>query len=70
MLHMPGQECWAIEIKRTTVPKVERRFYQGCKDLNPTRRFVVYSGEERFPLSRQVEAIPLLDLTVELRNFS
>jgi uncharacterized protein len=63
ILSLPGGHLWAIEIKRTVSPKIERGFYQACVDLNPEKCFVVYSGKERFPMGSGVEAIPLTDLT-------
>jgi len=32
------------------MPKIERGFHSACADLKPQRRFLVYSGSERFPL--------------------
>lgn len=58
---------WAIEIKRGLAARVERGFHQACEDVGPARRFVVYSGSERFPLGSDLEAIPLGMLCAELR---
>jgi predicted AAA+ superfamily ATPase len=62
LLELPGGRLWAIEIKRSLTPKVERGFHVACADLSPQRRFVVYSGTERFPLAADIEAISLLEL--------
>jgi hypothetical protein len=43
-----------------------RGFHQACIDLNPARRFVVYGGTERFPLTSETEAISLSELATEL----
>ncbi|RWB51053.1 ATP-binding protein [Mesorhizobium sp.] len=59
LLTLPRQRLWAIEIKRSLTPKVERGFYQACEDLSPQRRIVVYPGSERFPLQHGVEAMPM-----------
>lgn len=59
VLQLPKQVLWAIEIKRTTAPKVERGFHEACADILPTRRFLVYNGEEQYPLANDVEAISL-----------
>ena len=67
VLALPGNELWAIEIKRSSSPKVERGFHQACLDLQPARRFVVYGGVERFPLNPETEAIGLRDLGAELQ---
>lgn len=62
LLELNGGRIWAIEIKRGLAPKIERGFHIACADLSPERRFVVYSGVERFALAAEVEAISLPDL--------
>ena len=48
---------WAIEIKRTLSPRVEKGFTSGIETIKPQKSFIVYSGEERYPISRDVEVI-------------
>jgi hypothetical protein len=62
VLTLPGGKLWAIEIKRSSAPGVERGFHLACADLKPDQRFVVYPGSERFPLDADTEAIGLGDL--------
>ena len=57
LLELPRSKLWAIEIKRSLSPKVERGFHIACDDLKPARRLVVYSGQERVPLPQGVEAV-------------
>lgn len=57
VLDLPGGERWAIEIKRGLTARPEKGFHVACRDLAPARRFVVYSGEARFPVSAEVEGI-------------
>jgi predicted AAA+ superfamily ATPase len=59
LLVFADDERWAVEIKRSLRPRAERGFYVACADLAPRRRFVVYPGTERYPLSTGVEAVPL-----------
>ncbi len=66
LLNWPSGERWAIEIKRSLAPKVERGFHSACEDLLPTRKLVVYPGEEPFPLGHEVQAMPLPSLCQEL----
>lgn len=58
----------AIEIKRSSTPTIERGFHEACKDLNPTHRYVVYPGKEKFSLKNETYAIPLQDLIIELHT--
>jgi uncharacterized protein len=60
LLTLPGgRQPWAIEIKRSLSPKVERGFHQACIDIDPERRMIIYPGVESFPLPDKVEALPL-----------
>ena len=68
LLAWPDGQLWAIEVKRSLTPKVERGFHAACADLNPSRRFVVYPGQERYPLGASIEAISLADLAAELNR--
>jgi uncharacterized protein len=65
-LALPNGRLWAIEIKRSLSPKVEKGFHFACKDLTPERKFVVYPGDERLPLGHCVEAVGLAALAAEL----
>ena len=62
LLEMPNQGLWAIEIKRSLAPKLERGFHHAREDLKPERCFVVYSGDERYPKAEGVEVIGLEEL--------
>lgn len=66
LLAWPGGELWAIEIKRSLSPKVERGFHAACDDLRPARKLVVYPGSESFPLGHDIQAVPLATLCQQL----
>lgn len=66
VLTLPGGARWAIEIKRSLSPKVERGFYHACEDLEPERRIVVYPGTDPFPLPNGIEVMSLHQLAQEL----
>ena len=68
VLHFPEGDVWAIEIKRTLMPKVEKGFKLACDDIKPTKRFIVYPGMERFPISAKTEAINLTHLAQDIVN--
>ena len=68
VLTLPGGRLWAIEVKRSLSPKVERGFHVACEDLQPERRFLVYPGMQAFALPNGVEAIPLARLADILMN--
>ncbi len=66
LLVWPGGELWAIEIKRSLTPKLERGFHIACEDLAPSRKLVVYPGQETFPLHADIQAVPLAALCLEV----
>lgn len=68
LLTLPAKGLWMVEIKRGTAPKLSRGFHQACDDLRPERRFVVYGGEERFPLNSDTDAISLTDMVALLSS--
>lgn len=66
LLEFPGGSLWAIEVKRSLSPKVERGFHIACDDLKPQRRLVVYAGNEHVHMPNNVEGIGLHQLAAEL----
>jgi hypothetical protein len=63
-----GQAIWAIEIKRNLAPKLEKGFYYGCEDIKATKRFVIYPGQEKYPMHHDTMAISLFDFMEALRS--
>jgi predicted AAA+ superfamily ATPase len=68
ILTLPGGKLWAIEVTRSSAPKVERGFHLACADLDPQERFVVYPGSERFPLDESTAAIGVIALAKALQS--
>ena len=66
LLQWPGGALWAIEVKRSLTPKVERGFHAACDDLKPARKLVIYPGTETYPLGHDILAIPLITLCQQL----
>lgn len=60
VLEGPKNETWAVEIKRSSSPRVSKGFHFGCDDIKATRKFVIYSGEDNYPLSNDIEVMGLL----------
>jgi len=65
-----GTETWAIEIKRSTAPKLSKGFHYACEDLQPARQIVVHGGDEAFQLGGGIEALPLGELMSDIRKLS
>jgi len=63
VVEWPNQDLWAIEIKRSTTPKLARGFHQACEDLKPCRKIVITPGEAGWWLAEDIEvlSLPALD---------
>jgi predicted AAA+ superfamily ATPase len=59
-------EKWAIEIKRNSSPSISKGFHIACEDIKPDRKYVVYSGKDRFSLGEGITAISLPGLMEEV----
>lgn len=66
LLNWPDGSLWAIEIKRSLAPKLERGFHIACDDLKPQRKLVIYPGTETIPLAADIIALPLASACAEL----
>ena len=66
ILEFSGTTKWAIEIKRSSSPSIQKGFYIACDDIKPDKRFIVYAGSERFELETGITAISLSGLMKEL----
>jgi len=63
----PGK-CWAIEIKLSSAPAVDRGFYNAADDVGAERRILVHKGKDRFCMRHDVEAMPLLEAMDEVSS--
>lgn len=70
IISMPKNETWAIEIKKSSSFKLEKGFYSALDVIKPTRTFVVYNGQERYPVGNNIEAIGLQELAKLINNLS
>ncbi len=70
LLRLPGNELWAVEIKNSLSPRPEKRFRLAHADVNPSRAFMVYPGEERCPITENVEAVSLREICMILADMS
>lgn len=68
VLRLHGNATWAIEIKRTTTPKVSRGFHLSVNDIKADRKILVYAGEREVPAGDGLRAMPLAAAVEQLRN--
>lgn len=68
LLEIPGHGLCAIDIKLGLSARPEKGFFVACEDLKPARRFVVNSGSERRPVSKDLEVIGVRELALVLEG--
>jgi len=69
ILELPGTKgLWAIEIKRSLSARPTKGFHNACEDLKPQQAFIVHAGEDRYPVSDNVEAISVRELAEMLAH--
>lgn len=57
---------WAVEIKRNPAQGLQKGNHHAISDIVPKRSFLVHGGGDRFPITRETEAISLRELANEL----
>lgn len=66
VIEVNSSQKYAIEIKRSSSPTVSKGFYLGCEDIGATERFVVYPGNETYPMPNGVTTISLVAMMKKL----
>ena len=69
LLRLPDQKLWAIEIKRTTSPKVTRGFHIASEELDVSERLLVYAGAHDVPGQGGLRAMSLDQAMALLASF-
>jgi len=67
LLCMPGGRRYAFEVKRSLNPAPGKGFWNAHGDLEPVWSYVVYPGEETYPLAQNVSALSVYDLAKTLK---
>ncbi len=69
VLEIPGiRKPLAVDIKRSLSPSLGKGFRSALADLAPERSFVVYAGNERYPVAESTEVIGLPEMARLLAN--
>ena len=59
LLLLPNLELWAVEVKRSSAPRVPRGFRIATADVGATRSFIVHPGTGAYPLGDDIVATSL-----------
>ncbi len=57
---------WVVEVKRGLTPRISKGLLFARADVQPARTFVVYSGNDNFPLGEGIEAVSLPQMVKHL----
>lgn len=52
-------KVWAIEVKRSLTPKVEKGFYSGAEDVKAERKLIIYPGNDNYKITNDIEVVSL-----------
>lgn len=61
VLEFGAKEVWGVEIKKSSAPTISSGFHRACEDIGTTKKYVVYSGSDRFPMRRDIEVVGLVE---------
>ena len=56
-----GADIWGVEIKKSIAPTISSGFHRACEDIGATKKYIVYSGSDRFPMRGDIEVIGLIE---------
>ena len=70
VIEHPDNTIWAIELKRSLSAKITRGFHHAREDIQPDRSFVVHAGDDRYPLTQDIEGIGLHAMAQELNKLN
>jgi len=62
VIKMPSSDIWAIEIKYGVAPKLGKHYSKTCDDIGATHKYILYGGEDEFPVGKDVKVISLSKL--------
>jgi len=68
LLKLDEHELWAVEIKHGLSPKISPAFHKTAEEINVTKKFVVYGGNDTFSIEHNTQVISLARLMRELKS--
>ena len=59
VIKMPSSEILAIEIKYGVAPKIGKHYSKTCDDVDAMYKYILYGGEDEFPVGDDINVISL-----------
>ena len=68
LIKLSSKELWAVEIKNGVAPQIKPGFHQACDDVKAAQKFVVYGGNDAFPIQHNTTVLSLAKLMARLQD--
>ena len=68
VVRLSSTEILAIEVKYGVAPKISKNFNRTCEQIGASRKYVVYGGNDEFPIGNDVTVISLSRLLSKLQS--
>lgn len=68
VIKLPDSQIWAVEIKHGIAPKLSKHFNRTCFDIGTTRKYIVYGGNDEFPIGEDTNVISLQRFMKKLQS--
>ena len=59
VIKMPNSDIWAVEVKFGSAPQLGKHYRQTFEDVGAAEKFVIYGGDDEFPIGDDVTVISL-----------
>ena len=67
VIKMSASDIWAVEIKHGVAPRLGKHYSKICDDVGATRKYIVYGGDDEFPVGDDVTVISLPKLLEKIQ---
>ena len=67
LIQFPSK-IWAVEIKYGLAPKVSKNFHITCQEIKASHRYIIYGGDDEFPIKNNIKVISLGRFMNELKK--
>lgn len=70
LIKTPSSEIWAIEIKYGVSPKISKHYNETCTDIQATKKYIIYGGEDEFSIGNNINIISLQRLMEKITTMT
>ena len=63
-------QYWGVEIKASRTPRLKKGFHSACDDLKVEKKFVIYTGDDKFPAPHATIILSLMHFMEALEKLT